>query len=54
MRKLMCILSSSSIARDARVLRQIEYLLPHYQVTAVVYGEAPDLLSPDRGQWYSL
>jgi glycosyltransferase involved in cell wall biosynthesis len=37
----ICILSFSHIASDARVLRQIEYLSPHYDITVVGYGDAP-------------
>ena len=39
MRKSICILSFSPIARDSRVLRQIEYLTPHYDLTVIGYGE---------------
>jgi hypothetical protein len=40
-RQHICILVLSPIARDARVLRQIEYLAPHYDITVIGYGEAP-------------
>jgi hypothetical protein len=40
-RQHICILVLSPIARDARVLRQIEYLAPHYYITVIGYGEAP-------------
>jgi hypothetical protein len=36
--KSVCIISFSPIARDARVLRQIEYLSPHYPLTVIGYG----------------
>mgnify|MGYP000925091205 CR=1 FL=1 len=34
----VCIISFSPIARDARVLRQIHYLSPHYPLTVIGYG----------------
>jgi glycosyltransferase involved in cell wall biosynthesis len=36
--KSICIISFSPIARDARVLRQIKYLSPHYRLTVIGYG----------------
>jgi len=49
MRKRICIISFSPISRDARVLRQIEYLSPHYDLTVIGYGSPhPDW--PDA-QW---
>src|SRR6202011_3239782 len=42
-RKSICLLSFSLIRRDARVLRQIEYLSKHYQVTVIGYGNVEDL-----------
>lgn len=39
-RKSICILSLSPIATDGRVLRQIEYLVPHYDLTVITYGPA--------------
>jgi glycosyltransferase involved in cell wall biosynthesis len=41
MRRSVCIIAFSPIARDGRVLRQIEYLLAHYDVTAIGLGPAP-------------
>ncbi len=38
-KKSICILSFSPIYRDARVLRQIKYLSPHYRLTVIGYGE---------------
>lgn len=38
MRKRICIISFSPIHRDARVLRQIEYLSPHYDLMVIGYG----------------
>lgn len=40
-RKMVCILSFSTIVQDARVLRQIEYLSSHYDITVVGHGPAP-------------
>jgi len=37
-RKSICIISFSPIAHDARVLRQIKYLSPHYRLTVIGYG----------------
>ena len=39
MRKRLCILSYSYIRQDARVRRQIEYLLPQYDLTVIGFGE---------------
>lgn len=41
MRKHVCLISFSPIHRDGRVLRQIEYLAPHYDLTVIGYGTAP-------------
>jgi glycosyltransferase involved in cell wall biosynthesis len=38
MRKTICILAFSHIARDARVLRQIKYLSPFYDLIIIGYG----------------
>ncbi len=38
MRKSICILSFSPISSDARVLRQIKYLSPFYDITIIGYG----------------
>ncbi len=37
-KKRVCILSFSPIRQDARVLRQIEYLFPFYDLTVIGYG----------------
>jgi len=42
-RKRICIISYSSIKHDPRVLRQIEYLASRYDVTAVGYGDQPNI-----------
>jgi glycosyltransferase involved in cell wall biosynthesis len=46
-RKRICIISFSQIKQDARVLRQIEYLSPHYDLTVIGYGDAPDISDID-------
>ena len=38
MKKTICIISFSPIYRDGRVLRQIKYLAPHYDLTVIGYG----------------
>ena len=38
MRRRVCIISFSPIERDARVLRQIEYLSPHFDLCVIGYG----------------
>jgi len=43
MKRSVCIISFSPIARDARVLRQIEYLAPHYDLTVIGYGDPPSI-----------
>ncbi len=47
MKQRVCIISFSPIYRDARVLRQIEYLSPYYDLTVIGYGptlkEYPDV-----------
>ena len=53
-RKRICIISYSPIKSDGRVLRQIEYLAPDYDLTVVGFGAQPDIpgvdwqLFPDR------
>jgi glycosyltransferase involved in cell wall biosynthesis len=39
-KKSICIISFSQIDGDARVLRQIEHLSPHYKVVVIGYGDA--------------
>src|SRR4051812_14129001 len=54
-RKSVCILALSPIARDGRVLRQIEYLSPHYDLTIVGYGPAhPDWANMPGIQWIQI
>ncbi|MEQ8676820.1 MAG: hypothetical protein RLP44_32835 [Aggregatilineales bacterium] len=53
MKKHVCILAFSPILRDARVLRQIEYLHPHYDLTVIGYGEPhPDW--QDKVEWVTI
>lgn len=54
----------SSIQNDARVLRQIEYLAPYYQITVISYGQLNESWSqrarlqvipnPQSGRWRQL
>lgn len=54
-KKTICIISLSPIYRDARVLRQIKYLSPHYNLTVVGYGPPhPDWKDVPSVQWVSL
>ncbi len=41
-RPTICIISFSPIARDARVLRQLEYLAPHYDLIVLGHGAPPE------------
>ena len=45
MKKSICIISLSPIAQDARVLRQIKYLAPLYDLTVIGYGPRPSNLA---------
>lgn len=47
MHKRICIISYSPIKRDARVLRQIEYLAPRYALTVIGFGDPPDIPGVD-------
>ncbi|MGE5776524.1 MAG: glycosyltransferase, partial [Chloroflexota bacterium] len=38
-RKRVCILVFSNIARDGRVLRQVEYARKHYEVDVIAHGQ---------------
>lgn len=54
-RPTICIISFSPIARDARVLRQIHYLTPHYDLVVLGYGEAPLRWRNGEGvRWFSV
>jgi hypothetical protein len=55
LRKKVCILSFSPIARDARVLRQIQYLAPHYDLIVIGYGSPhPDWQDQPGVIWYQV
>jgi glycosyltransferase involved in cell wall biosynthesis len=55
MRKNICILSFSPVARDARVLRQIKYLSPYYNLTVIGFGKAhPDWAQLPAVTWETL
>jgi len=42
MKKSICVISLSNLARDGRVLRQIDYLSREYDLTVIGYGPAPE------------
>lgn len=47
MKPSICIIAYSPIASDARVLRQVRYLSPHYRITVIGYGERHSAWSDD-------
>jgi hypothetical protein len=52
MRKSLCIISFSPIASDGRVLRQIKYLAPHFDLTVIGYGPPnPAFVDDPRVRW---
>jgi hypothetical protein len=52
MRKSICIISYSDIANDARVLRQIQYLSPLYDLIIIGYSKPhEDYLPGDTIKW---
>jgi len=54
-RPTICIISFSPIARDARVLRQIEHLAPRYDLIVLGYGAPPERWRNDtRVRWLSV
>ena len=54
-RKSICILAFSPVARDGRVLRQIEYLVPLFDLTVIGYGPAhPAWVNRPHIRWVSL
>jgi glycosyltransferase involved in cell wall biosynthesis len=62
-RPTISIISFSPIARDARVLRQIDYLAPHYDLVVLGYGAPPPRwqnvesvrwVSADPLRWYEM
>lgn len=51
-RKRICLISFSPIARDARVLRQIGFLAPHYDLVVIGHGAPPrDLVDRPGLRW---
>jgi glycosyltransferase involved in cell wall biosynthesis len=55
MKRSVCIISFSPIARDARVLRQIECLAPHYRLTVIGFGEPASIAAAPEGiDWIRL
>jgi len=51
----ICIIAFSTIRHDARVLRQIKYLSPHYDVIVVGYGAPEEKWATQGGiRWYPL
>jgi glycosyltransferase involved in cell wall biosynthesis len=55
MSRSVCLIAFSPIARDARVLRQIEYLGPHYDLTVIGLGPPPPPDSVPRPvRWHRL
>jgi glycosyltransferase involved in cell wall biosynthesis len=55
MKKRICIISFSPIYRDARVLRQIKYLFPHYDLNIIGYDQPdPDWTLHASVRWHSL
>lgn len=42
----LTILAFSNLQHDARVLRQAQYLAPHYDITVIAYGKPPAGLHP--------
>lgn len=54
-RQKICIISFSLIRRDARILRQIKYLIPHYDLAVIGLGGVPDSWKDDsRLEWREL
>jgi hypothetical protein len=54
-RKSICIISFSLISRDARVLRQIKYLSPHYDLSVIGYGVPEKEWAAQRAiRWYPM
>lgn len=55
MKKSICIIKFAPIQRDARVLRQIKYLAPHYDLTIIGYGRPHPAWENISGiRWISL
>jgi hypothetical protein len=55
MRKSICIIALSPIAKDARVLRQIRYLSPLFDLTVIGYGPPhPEFADSPAIRWVQL
>ncbi len=52
-RQRICIVSLTHIAGDARVLRQVKYLHPHYDISVIGYGDAPPQWL-DKVDWHNI
>lgn len=53
--KHLCIISLTPIAKDSRVLRQVQYLSQHFQTTVVGFGEPhPSLVGNPRITWHAI
>ncbi|HEY3319002.1 MAG TPA: glycosyltransferase [Planctomycetota bacterium] len=53
MRQKICIISFSPVSRDARVLRQIQYLSPHFDLSVVGFGDPlPASATSGNVQWH--
>ncbi len=46
--KKICVISFSLIRRDARLLREIKYLLPHYDLVVIGFGPRPAMYEGDK------
>lgn len=54
-KKSICIISFSPIYRDARVLRQIKYLSPFFDLNIIGYGHShPSWLNMPNVKWISI
>ena len=55
MRRKAFIISYSNVQRDARVLRQIKYLSPYYDLTVIGYGPPhPDWANKSNIEWLTV
>ena len=52
MKKSICIITFSQVARDARVLRQIKYLSRQYDLTVVGYGRPHPAWASKQNIWW--
>lgn len=51
-KKRICIISFSDVRSDGRVLRQIKYLAPHYELYVIGYGHRPSV--EHAVKWYPI